>query len=282
MSPFILRNILPRNAWGDRIFAFLRFLSRHNRFPSEKMLFNDVLYRLRASGQLGNPIRVFVSDKEYLKIYVKAIVGDEFNVPTLAVLHNDEEIDKFDFPDRCCIKATHSCSKTIIRRGGEKIDREKLKYWLTENYYNRSREINYKSLQPKIIIEPLIFGGDNLVDYKFFCYRGQCSMVQLVLDRDRNIARFLVSRDGQELPYNLLSPKLNRPYKLPENIEDMFRLAERLSVNFDFIRVDLYSNGREIYVGELTNCPGRGHYRFVPNSAEVNASELIFNGGSKI
>jgi hypothetical protein len=282
MSPFILRNILPRNAWGDRIFAFLRFLSRHNRFPSEKMLFNDVLYRLRASGQLGNPIRVFVSDKEYLKIYVKAIVGDEFNVPTLAVLHNDEEIDKFDFPDRCCIKATHSCSKTIIRRGGEKIDREKLKYWLTENYYNRSREINYKSLQPKIIIEPLIFGGDNLVDYKFFCYRGQCSMVQLVLDRDRNIARFLVSRDGQELPYNLLSPKLNRPYKLPENIEDMFRLAERLSVNFDFIRVDLYSNGREIYVGELTNCPGRGHYRFVPISAEVNASELIFNDGSKI
>ena len=38
------------------------------------------------------------------------------------------------------------------------------------NYYNRSREANYKMLKPKVIVEELIFNDENIKDYKFFCY----------------------------------------------------------------------------------------------------------------
>ena len=31
---------------------------------------------------------------------------------------------------------------------------------------------NYLNLKPKIIIEPLLFDDDNIIDYKFFCYKG--------------------------------------------------------------------------------------------------------------
>ena len=43
-----------------------------------------------------------------------------------------------------------------------------IKRWFSSNYYNRSREANYKLLKPKIIVEELLFNDENIKDYKFF------------------------------------------------------------------------------------------------------------------
>ena len=42
---------------------------------------------------------------------------------------------------------------------------------------------------------------------------------------------------------------------LPENIDEMIRIAETLASDFPFVRVDLYNVDGKIYFGELTFAP---------------------------
>lgn len=49
----------------------------------------------------------------------------------------------------------------------------------------------------------------------------------------------------------------------------MIRIAKKLSKDFDFIRVDLYSLGDKIYAGELTFHPGGGYSHFIPEKYDL-------------
>ena len=167
-SKLIKAHDLPENRVGDELFSYFLFQHSHGRSPTNQMLFNDVLYRIKTTDEIINPLRVFVSDKEFVKIFISAIVGSRYNVPTIATLKSQAEVDVFDFPPDCCIKPTHASGLYILRKSGEYIEKETIKKWLSINYYRVGREANYKTLIPKIIVEPLIFNSIDLEDYRFF------------------------------------------------------------------------------------------------------------------
>lgn len=276
---FALRNLLPHNATCDAIYAYCRFLIHHQRLPTRKLLFNDVLFHIKIK-ELTDPLRVFVTDKEHLKLYVKATVGDAFNVPTIAVLHSPAEVNAYEFPSSCCIKSTHASGHVIIRRNGEPIDKNTILSWFTMNFYRKKREANYKLLRPKIIVEPLIFDG-NPIDFKFFCFRGEPRMIQIDTDRHTDHRRLLLDLDWTPQPYGLRFQ--NRPsvhVPRPDNLSEMIELARALSKPFSFVRIDLYSNGNKVIVGEITHCHGGANEKFIPPAAEWIASEMLF--GEKV
>ena len=72
-------------------------------------------------------------------------------------------------------------------------------------------------------------------------------------------------------------PKAAQPVPRPANFDEMLDVVHRLSRPFGFIRVDLYSNGERLFVGELTNTHADASQNFIPPSAESMASELIFH-----
>lgn len=272
---FALRNLLPHNATCDAIYAYCRFVIHHRRLPSRKPLFNDVLFHIKTQ-ELTDPLRVFVTDKEHLKLYVKATVGNDFNVPTLAVLHSPAEVLAYDFPPDCCIKSTHASGHVIMRRNGEPVDTNTVLSWFKMNYYRKKREANYKQLRPKIIVEPLIFDGSP-IDYKFFCVRGEPRMVQIDTDRHTDHRRMLLDLDWTTQPYGLrIAKRPSAPVPRPENLAEMIELAGALSKPFSFVRVDLYSNGKKVIVGEITHCHGGANEKFIPPAAEWIASEIMF------
>ena len=133
-----------------------------------------------------HPLRIFLSDKEYVKIYVKSQIGDEYNVPTLKILRSFKEVQNFEFSNKCVIKPTHMSGEIIFRKNNEIIDYNVIKRWFSSNYYNRSREANYKLLKPKIIVEELLFNDENIKDYKFFCYKGKSKIISVDIDRFTN------------------------------------------------------------------------------------------------
>lgn len=272
----IALRVIPKNRLGDKFFAFITFLWTHKRLPTEKALFNDILYKIKTTHEILDPLRVFVSDKEFVKIYVKAIVGDKFNVPTLKVLHSINEARAFNFPSECCIKPTHMSARVILRRNNQAIDLEEIESWFSLSHYDNYREVNYKTLRPKVIVEPLIFESDNLLDYKIFCYEGKPRLIQVDMDRHIEHTRKFLDLGWNELPFSLLYPRSNIPLDKPNNLAEMLSVASSLSSHFGFVRVDLYSNGKECLVGEITNCHGNGWENFLPNSAEVLASEMCF------
>jgi TupA-like ATPgrasp len=272
-----LKRLLPENRWGDRVYGFLFFYASHRRRPTNSMTFNDVLYRIKTTDEILDPLRVFVTDKEFVKLYIKAVVGDEYNVPTLAVLRSIDEVRAYPFPSQCCIKATHSCGKVILRKDGAPIDYNKIESWFSHNFYPIAREANYRLLKPKIIIEPIIFPDQTLVEYKIFCFHGEPRLVRTWEDFLGDGRPNLFDIEWNNMPFALRNENNPNPLSRPTNLLEMLNIAKKLSERFDFIRVDFYSNNKRIYVGELTNCHGNAASPFVPIDAENIASKIIFN-----
>jgi hypothetical protein len=219
---------------------------------------------------------VFVSDKDLVKIYIKATVGDEYNIPTIAVLHTPEQVDGFAFPDRCIIKPTHASAQYILRRQGEPIDRDHIKSWFRMNYYKAGREVNYKTLKPKVIVEPLAFDSSDLTDYRFFCVNGVPKLIQLDMDRHTRHTRKLFDPEWREHDFCILYPKSDRVIPKPDTLPEMLRVARALSAPFSFVRIDLYSDGRRVICGEITNVSANAGGIFNPLSSEKKASQILF------
>ena len=77
-----LSKLIPRNEEMDRIYHRLLFLWKHGRLPRpETLLWNDVWFRVKTSGEILDPLRVYVTDKQFMKSYVRSIVGDAYAVP---------------------------------------------------------------------------------------------------------------------------------------------------------------------------------------------------------
>ena len=272
-----LNALVPKTRWGDSVYTWLRFMSVHKRFPAKNgRLFNDFLYGIKTSSEILDPLRVFTSDKELVKLYVRAIVGEQYNIPTLAVLKSGREARSFEYPARCVIKPTHLSGPVILRRRGEPLDHGRIDTWLRSNYYDNGREANYRSLRPKVIVEPFVFDDDNPNDYKIFCVDGEPRLIQVDSDRHTSHTRSLFDVDWKQLPYSFLYPITQVPPARPENLAPMLEVARKLSAAFSFVRVDLYSNGTHALVGELTHCPENVRGVFRPEGAEAAVSGVLF------
>lgn len=274
-----LNGLLPKTRWADRWLTWLRFVGDHRRIPRRQppMLFNDRLFALKTSDAILDPLRVFTSDKELVKHYVASVVGDHHNIPTLAVLKSIDDCRRWRFPSRCVVKPTHLSGAVWLRRDGEPIDQSRFEGWLHANYYDSSREAQYRTLRPKLIVEPFVFDNESPLDYKFFCVGGEPKMIQVDADRHVRHTRSLFDTRWRPLPFAFKYPTCDTPPARPLNLELMLDLARALSREFDFVRVDFYSDGERAVVGELTHCPENVRGRFSPPGAEAAVSALLFD-----
>lgn len=267
---------LPKSEFGDTIFSWVKFVRAHRRLPSrDRMLFNDQLYRTKLSPEILNPLRVFSTDKEFFKILVADKVGIAHVVPTLAVLHSDADIDSFNFPSNFCAKPTHMSGEVEIVKKGTP-DLMKFKKWLRKSHYLKSRERNYKYLKPKVIVEPLIFEEEDISDYRIFCYNGVPRLICVDLGKYSCYRRAFFTTDWKKQSFSLGYPLYEDQIEQPECLNEMLEAASRLSQELNFVRVDFYTNGKEFYLGELTHAHASASQRFMPVSAEEQASEMIF------
>ncbi len=155
----ILLRLFPHTRLSDHAVNYIRFVSKHRRRPTDALVLNDVLYRIKTNGELRNPLRVFTTDKEFMKLYVSALIGPDYNAPTLAVLRSRQEVQDYAFPDRCIAKPTHSSGRYQTVAAGDRVDRLEICSWFSHDYYRGSREENYRTLSKKVIVEPLLFEG---------------------------------------------------------------------------------------------------------------------------
>jgi len=268
----------PKNNLGDKLFSIIHFIKAYKRLPnSNQKLLSNYLFEIKHSAEGYNPLRAYVSDKAFVKDYVRAKVGEDFNVPTIAVLNSFSDCCSFEFPDRCCIKPTHLSGIVILRKHGETIDFDAMQKWFQINYYEIGREKNYRYLQPKVIVEPLIFDSTNNEDYKFFCYKGKAKFIQIDVDRFTDWTRLYFDREWNEQDFSIIKPKSKKQFLKPANFTKMLQVADKLSSEFEFVRVDLYTDENDIFVGEITNWPENGYGYFVPKSGEVVASKMLFS-----
>ncbi|WP_233749350.1 ATP-grasp fold amidoligase family protein [Ferrimonas balearica] len=267
--------VLPKSTLGDKIYSFLCFLGCHKRLPNSSDDFIDTLYRTKVDGTLQSSLRCFISDKYYMKVFVDGVLGFGYTVPTLALLNCKEDIDKFVAEQECVVKPSHSSGFVKFCSVGDKLDDDNYHKWLYDNYYEYSREFNYKNLPGRLIVEPLLFDDKNIKDYKFFFLDGRFLFVQVDVDRSFNHTRSFYDRNFSFLGFSTKYP-LSPVQCSPSNFDEMLEVAEKLAKHFcGLIRIDLYSNGTELKVGEITNCHGSGFEHIVPEGRKVLLSDYL-------
>lgn len=278
----MLTRILPCDAWSDRMCATFRFRNAHGRFPdlrTSPIRFNDYLFKIKTDGTLLDPLRQFISDKEYVKLYVAMQVGHEHAVKTYGVLHSEDEVDCLQlsqFP--CVIKPTHASGRMLLQMTPDDLlNRDLLKAWLRYDYYRNTREQNYKYLTPKVIIEEFITDDGKIPapDYKVLCFGGIPQLIQVDLDRYKTHLQHFYDTAWNRLQYSVGFDSRPENDPKPPQLEKMLEIATKLSHPFPFIRVDMYVSGTEVKVGELTNCPHSAGRPFSPRSVEFTLGSFL-------
>lgn len=265
---------LPSARWCDCVVGILEFVNRHRRLPRLRNpeLFNDQLLKLKLDGSLLDPLRQFVTDKEYVKYYVAGVVGKAYTLETFDVLRSDDDISRFSVRHvPCVIKPTHMSGPVIVcTERDATFDRGVLREWLRSDYYRKSREVNYKFLKPKIIVEEFFSDDRRTVpqDYKIFCFCGEPKLIEVDSDRFVDHTRNFYDPSWNRVELTVKYPAGRTPDPRPAQLEKMLEVARRLSRPFQSIRVDMYANDFMVKVGELTNCHGGGGELIRPEGAE--------------
>jgi len=229
-----------------------------------------------------DPKWIMLSDKLRVRDYVASKVGSEYLIPLLWSGGNPEEVPFDELPSKFVIKTTHGCGYNIYAKDKTQLDqtkaRRQLGKWLRENYcqeYLVGMEWGYKNIIPAIIVESFLEDNGKVpVDYKFLCYSGRAEFVQVDYDRfTEDHTRTFFNRDFNRLEFTYGKKLYPGKVVRPDNYKDMIQLAESIAREFDFMRVDLYSVGGQIYVGELTCYPGGGVIRFIPRNYDFLLGE---------
>ncbi len=232
--------------------------------------FNEKLQWLKLNDR--NPMYTNLVDKYTVREYIRKKIGDEFLIPLLGVYDRFEDINFEQLPEQFVMKCTHDSGSTILCKNKEEFDcksaKLKVKKMLKRNYYYYSREWPYKNIKPRIIIEKYMqnLSDENLKDYKLMCFNGKVKCSFVVSDRDfhGNLNVDFFDREWNKMPFTRHYPNSNYKIEKPNNYEKMIQLAEKLSEEMRFVRIDFYEINNKIYFGEITFYPGSGFEEFEP------------------
>lgn len=218
-----------------------------------------------------NPLYTTMVDKVAVKDYVASILGKEYIIPTLGVYDKPEDINWVELPDRFVLKCTNDSNSVVICKNKSKLDKEKVikKYRraLKHNYFYKGREWPYKNVPRQIIAEAFIDPqpeSKDLRDYKFFCFNGEVKMFKIDFDRFVRHRANYYSPKGDLLKFGevFCPPDYERIIDLPQEISQMKELAENLSKDIPFVRIDFYLVKSQILFGEMTFYPAGGIGRY--------------------
>ena len=123
-------------------------------------------------------------------------------------------------------------------------------------------EDHYRFIKPVIFVEEYL--GNNLNDYKFFCFNGKTKILQIDNDRFNKPTRNLYDNNYNLLPYNKGYAQNSTKIRKIKNFEKMKHICNKIAVKFEFVRIDLYDINNKIYFGEITLTPGACQTPFIP------------------
>ena len=228
-------------------------------------------------------------DKYQVKKYIADLIGEGYIIPTLGIYDKFDEIDFDKLPNQFVLKCTHDSGSTVICRDKNyfdyKLARKKIEKALKRNFFYGGREWPYKYIKPRIIVEKYMESedGKGLLDYKFMCFNGKVKCYFVCLDRNnqKGLKVDFYDIEWNKLPFARHYPNSKIIVPKPKNYDLMIELAEKLSKEIPFVRVDFYEIDEKIYFGELTFYPGSGYEEFTPEKYDRVLGDMLELPGEK-
>lgn len=254
----------------------------HKKLNLEKPeTFNEKLCWLKLR-VFPNDIKVIqCADKYEVHNYLKSKGCNDLLVNLLGVWDKVEDIDWDSLPNKFVLKCNHGCAYNIICTNKNQFDRtdaiKKLNKWMKEDFSLVSGEPHYSKITRKIICEEFLEG--EIKDYKFFCFNGvpQFYYVGLTPNGDfHNLVCDFIMPDGTPANfYRLDHKRFEKTPEPPQNLQEMLKIAQKLSADFPFVRVDLMNVEGKLYFSELTFTPSAGIMPLAPEGTDEKLGKWL-------
>ena len=211
------------------------------------------------------------ADKYRVREYVAEKAGPEILNEFYAVYERVDEINFDNLPDAFALKVNHHSGGNVFCRDKAQLNRsaarKKLKTFLDHDHYIGAREWAYKNIPRRIICEKYLEeNGKPPIDYKFFCFHGEPLFIQVNMDRFEKHHRNCYDLQWNLQPFTLSHPNCEFIVEKPSRLDEMVKIAKKLSADFPFVRVDMYCIEGKVLFGEMTFYPGGGGECFSPES----------------
>lgn len=226
------------------------------------------------------PLHTQCADKYLVREYIKKIIGEEYLIPLVFNTFEVKDINIENLPNYpVVIKVNHARGAFLVRDKNNidlKNIQKKLNSELNTNFYYRTREWQYKNIKPRIVVEKMLLDEkENLpIDYKIWCMNGKVIMFQVDTGSEGNHIITFFDKNWKTFSFKKNYPT-DQNVKIPNNLEEMSTVAEKLSKDFLFVRVDLYNINNKVYFGELTFHPESGFGKFYPENTDLELGEKL-------
>lgn len=211
-----------------------------------------------------------MADKYAVRKEVARIIGEKYLIPLYGHWSHPEDIDFDSLPDSYVLKTNNGCGTNFIINKESKVDRRHIvatmRKALSFPYPELSGQLHYSLIPPCIIAERLMVQGNgrkSLTDYKIHCVNGIPQAIFVFRDRDE-VDHFNFNVKPYTTKWQIIPPgstisaiKDSAPVApdRPKCLDHMLKLAAHLSEGEEYVRVDFYIIGEQIYFGEMTYTP---------------------------
>ncbi|MFT5249017.1 MAG: hypothetical protein ACI93P_000740 [bacterium] len=256
------------NKTVDHIVIKVRFFRTFGFFPNltNPKTFNEKIQWIKLNYM--NDSKRGYADKYLVREYVRNTIGIKYLIPLVFQTKDLSKVIEEVLPNfPCILKVNHSSGNVFIIKDKRKHDLENtkkhLRFELRQNFYHLNREVQYRDITPRVLVEKLLLTADGEIpeDVKIHCFHGVPKFIQIDTSRFNEHKRSMYDVDWNFLDFKWKKEKGNEIPK-PENLNEILRIAKDLSAPFLYTRVDLYNVENEIFFGELTFTPGSGYLTF--------------------
>lgn len=228
-------------------------------------------------------------DKYDVRAFVEERLGTTKYLNTLfQMCKTADQIDFDALPNQFVIKTTDGGdgANVLVCTDKSKLNiPETIKTvnsWRNKRYDYVSREWAYKgAANSRVIVEKYLEDDANadgsIDDYKFLCYDGKFRFLWVDKDRFSHHKRGFWDENLNFLEgvYSDWPTFDKGGIPLPENIQEMIELSEKLAKGFPFARIDWYNIKGTITFGEITFYPWSGKVIYTPDSFDFELGKYF-------
>lgn len=241
----------------------LLYFIRTKKWPNlkEPKTFNEKTTWLKLNEYNNNKLISKCADKYEVREFIEENKCAEILNELYGVYENFDDINFDKLPNKFALKCTHGCAYNIICKDKSEFNieeaRKKVNKWMKEKYGYATTELHYTRIKPRIIIEKYLCdkNGKMPIDYKFYCINGNVKCILVCSERDENLKLSYYNQKWERLDYEKKEWSSKKNIAKPKKLNEMIKIAKKLSKKFPFVRVDLYCDKEKIIFGELTFTP---------------------------
>lgn len=242
--------------------------------------FNEKMQWLKLYYLPNNQLVIQCADKVRVREYIASKGYDHKLVPLIGVWNDVDSIEWDKMPNKFVLKCNHGCAYNLICSDIKEFNivdaNKKLKKWLKEDFGAFNIEPHYSKIKQHLILGEEYLGED-IIDYKFFCFDGKPKFIyvsnDLIHDRQAKIGFF--NLDGSKMELKRDDYDTIENIEFPQFYSEMINMATDLSQGFPFVRVDFFVTKDKYYFAELTFTPSACMMPFNPKKYDLEWGMLL-------